>query len=154
MGRSSGSCGADPTWFVASGVFWLAGGLAAGPARIALWLVALVIDYVAPLVTYWVPGRHGSTPTAWEVETSHFAERFQLFVIIALGESIVVTGATTAELPLDLARLTAFALAFLVDRGDVVALLQLRRADRAAAARAGARPHDARPRRLHLPARA
>ena len=37
------------------------------------------------------------SPTAWQVETSHFAERFQLFVIIALGESIVVTGATTTE---------------------------------------------------------
>ncbi len=101
------------TWFVASGVFWLAGGLASGPARIALWLVALAIDYVAPLVLYWVPGRPPLEPTAWDVETSHFAERFQLFVIIALGESIVVTGGTTAALPLDLARLTAFALAFL-----------------------------------------
>ena len=74
-------------------MFWLAGGLAAGPARIALWLVALAIDYVAPLVLYWVPGRPPLEPTAWDVETSHFAERFQLFVIIALGESIVVTGA-------------------------------------------------------------
>ncbi len=101
------------TWFVASGVFWLAGGLASGPARIALWLVALGIDYVAPLVLYWVPGRAALEPTAWEVETSHFAERFQLFVIIALGESIVVTGATTSQLPLDGARLTAFGFAFL-----------------------------------------
>ncbi len=101
------------TWFVASGVFWLAGGLVSSPARIALWLVALGIDYAAPLVLYWVPGRPPLEPTAWEVETSHFAERFQLFVIIALGESIVVTGATTAELPLGVARLTAFALAFL-----------------------------------------
>jgi low temperature requirement protein LtrA len=47
------------------------------------------------------------------VETAHFAERFQLFVIIALGESIVVTGATTAELRLDAVRVAAFALAFL-----------------------------------------
>ncbi len=101
------------TWFVASGVFWLAGGLASGPARIALWLVALGIDYAAPLVLYWVPGRRALEPTAWEVETSHFAERFQLFVIIALGESIVVTGATTSQLQLDGARLTAFAIAFL-----------------------------------------
>jgi low temperature requirement protein LtrA len=34
------------------------------------------------------------------VETRHFAERFQLFIIIALGESIVITGATTAGLEL------------------------------------------------------
>jgi low temperature requirement protein LtrA len=47
------------------------------------------------------------------VGTEHFAERFQLFIIIALGETIVVTGATTAELELTTARVTAFALAFL-----------------------------------------
>ena len=48
------------------------------------------------------------------METSHFAERFQLFVIIALGESIVVTGATTSELSLGVARLAAFGVAFLI----------------------------------------
>ncbi len=47
------------------------------------------------------------------MEASHFAERFQLFVIIALGETIVITGTTTSALDLDLAVLTAFALAFL-----------------------------------------
>jgi low temperature requirement protein LtrA len=100
-------------WFCASGVFWLAGGLASGPARIGLWLVALAIDYGAPLVLYRVPGRPRLGPEAWDVETSHFSERFQLFMIIALGESIVVTGATTAQLSLGLARLTAFGVAFL-----------------------------------------
>ena len=101
-------------WFCASGVFWLAGGVASGPARIVLWLVALAIDYVAPFVLYQVPGRPKLGPAAWDVESSHFAERFQLFVIIALGESIVVTGATTSQLSLGIARLTAFALAFLI----------------------------------------
>jgi low temperature requirement protein LtrA len=47
------------------------------------------------------------------LKTSHFAERFQLFIIIALGEAIVVTGATTAALDLDTARIAALALAFL-----------------------------------------
>ena len=116
-------------WFVAAGVFWIAGGLADGPARTVLWLVALAIDYGgAARSSTGSRACAGSTPTPWDVETSHFAERFQLFVIIALGESIVLTGATTTELELDAARLTAFALAFLATRGAVVAVLQLRRA--------------------------
>ena len=101
------------TWFVASGVFWISGALASGPTRIALWIVALGIDYAAPLVFYRVPGRPRLDQSAWDVETSHFAERFQLFIIIALGESIVVTGATTSELSLGAARMAAFGIAFL-----------------------------------------
>jgi len=99
-------------WFVAAGVFWLAGALADDSARGVLWLIALAIDYGAPSVLYWLPGRPRATHETWQVETSHFAERFQLFVIIALGETIVLTGATTAELDLDLATVTAFSLAF------------------------------------------
>ena len=101
-------------WFCAAGVFWIAGALAGGTAQIALWLVALAIDYSAPLFLYRVPGRPKLEPDAWDVETSHFAERFQLFVIIALGESIVVTGATTSQLSLGIARLSAFGVAFLM----------------------------------------
>ena len=88
-------------WFTAAGVFWIAGALAEGSTRTILWLIALAIDYGAPAVTYWVPGSGRVPPSAWDVSAAHFAERFQLFVIIALGESIVITGATTAELDLD-----------------------------------------------------
>jgi low temperature requirement protein LtrA len=105
--------GAILIWFLAAGALWIAGALAEGPARTALWLAALAVDYGAPLVTFWVPGRARVAPEAWQVETAHFAERFQLFIIIALGESVVITGATTSELELDAARMTAFGLAFL-----------------------------------------
>jgi low temperature requirement protein LtrA len=101
------------TWFVVAGVFWIAGGLADGELRWALWLVALAIDYAAPLALFWVPRRQHLASTTWQVETAHFAERFQLFVIIALGETIVLTGSTTAGLDLDTARIVAFGLAFL-----------------------------------------
>jgi low temperature requirement protein LtrA len=100
-------------WFAVAAVFWIAGGLAEGPARTVLWLIALAIDYAGPLFTFWVPGLPPVAPSAWNLEVSHFAERFQLFVILALGESIVVTGATTSGLELDAARVTAFAVAFL-----------------------------------------
>jgi low temperature requirement protein LtrA len=100
-------------WFVAAGTFWLAGAFADGSARTALWVAALAIDYFAPLVLYWIPGRPPLSGDTWDVETAHFAERFQLFMIIALGETIVITGATTSQLDLDAARLVGFGLAFL-----------------------------------------
>ena len=101
------------TWFVAAGLLWIAGAVADGATRTVLWLAALALDYGAPLVTFWVPQRPRLSPEAWEVGTEHFAERFQLFIIIALGETIVVTGATTSDLELDTPRVAAFALAFL-----------------------------------------
>ena len=101
------------TWFVAAGVFWLAGAFVEGPARVAFWLVALALDYGAPLVTFRIPGLPRVAPEAWAVGTEHFTERFGLFIILALGESIVITGATTSELVLDTPRGVAFGMAFL-----------------------------------------
>ena len=71
------------TWFAVAGVLWLAGGFARGEARTALWLAAVALDYGAPLVLFWVPGRPRLAGETWQVETGHFAERFGSFVIIA-----------------------------------------------------------------------
>jgi low temperature requirement protein LtrA len=100
------------TWFVLAGAFWIAGGIAEGGTRTALWLVALLIDYGGPLALYWLPGRGRSPAGAWDVGASHFAERFQLFVIIALGETIILTGATASSHELDLVSTLAVVLAF------------------------------------------
>jgi low temperature requirement protein LtrA len=101
------------TWFVAAGALWIAGALADGSTRTVLWLAALAIDYAGPLVTFWVPALPRVGMGAWEVGSEHFAERFQLFIILALGESVVITGATTADLELTTARVVAFGCAFL-----------------------------------------
>jgi low temperature requirement protein LtrA len=105
------------TWFLFAGVFWVAGALTGGSTRTALWLVALALDYGAPLCLFWVPGRRHLHPDTWQVETGHFSERFGLFIIIALGESIVITGATTSGLGLDGGVAIAFATAFLTTAG-------------------------------------
>jgi low temperature requirement protein LtrA len=100
-------------WFCLAGALWIAGALAESEARTVLWLAALAIDYTGPLVTYSLPFLPPIASTFWRVQPTHFTERFQLFVIIALGESIVLIGATTAGLDLDLETVTAFACAFL-----------------------------------------
>ena len=85
-------------WLSTSAVFWIAGGLAEGQSRLALWAVALVIEYISPAVRFWIPRYGASSVADWMIEGGHMAERCALFIIIALGESIVVIGATFAEL--------------------------------------------------------
>ena len=54
-----------------------------GAAQGALWCVAIVLDYGGPFL-FGVEG--------WKLVPGHFAERFALIVIIAIGESIVAIG--------------------------------------------------------------
>jgi low temperature requirement protein LtrA len=85
-------------WFAASGVLWIAGGLAEGGARLALWGGAIALEYISPALGFWTPGMGRARAEEWDVEGGHLAERCALFTIIALGESILVMGATTAGL--------------------------------------------------------
>jgi low temperature requirement protein LtrA len=72
-----------PTAIFAASLLVLAGFLE-GDERIALWVVALAIDYLGPAV---IGGGRG-----WRIAPEHFAERHGLIVLIALGESIVAIG--------------------------------------------------------------
>jgi low temperature requirement protein LtrA len=100
-------------WFSLSAVVWIAGAWASDACRLALWTLALIIEYVSPAVGFWTPGLGRSTTADWDVEGGHLAERCGLFVIIALGESIVVTGAKFADLPWTAATAVAFLVAFI-----------------------------------------
>ena len=51
--------------------------------------------------------------TEWEIDAGHFAERFHLFVIIVLGESIVLTGATATDVGLTSSVVVVLGVAFL-----------------------------------------
>jgi low temperature requirement protein LtrA len=100
-------------WSVLSVPLWVAGGLVEGDARWGWWLAALGLDLAGPMVRYALP-RMGRTPLVeWEIDPAQFAERFQLFVIIVLGESIVVTGATASDSHLDAGVVVALGFAFL-----------------------------------------
>ncbi len=85
-------------WLCASAVFWILGGLAEGEKRLYFWIAALGIEYLSAAVRFWTPGLGFSAMESWSVEGNHMAERCAGFIIIALGEAIVVQGATFAEL--------------------------------------------------------
>ncbi|MBR0904316.1 low temperature requirement protein A [Bradyrhizobium liaoningense] len=96
------------TWLSVSAVLWIAGGLSEGDMRLWLWIAAVTLEYISPAVRFWVPRLGFSSVEAWAVEGTHMAERCSLFVIIALGEAIVVNGATFTELEWTASNILAF----------------------------------------------
>jgi len=72
-----------PTAIVGASLIVVAG-FFHGDERVAIWLIALAIDYVGPAIIG--PGR------GWHIAPEHFAERHGLIVLIALGESIIAIG--------------------------------------------------------------
>lgn len=99
-------------WFCLSAAFWIAGALADGDARFALWALALAIEFAGPALYFRVPGLGRSTLADWDVDGAHMAERCALFIIIALGESLLVSGATFATTAWSAASVAAFVVAF------------------------------------------
>jgi low temperature requirement protein LtrA len=72
-----------PGLLLGSALLIVAGALDGG-ARTSVWILAILIDYSTPLLF----GTKGFT-----IHPSHYAERYGLIIIIALGESLVAIGA-------------------------------------------------------------
>jgi low temperature requirement protein LtrA len=85
-------------WCVVSGTVMILGAFTHGHARELIWAVAIGFDFLGGRAGFWTPGLGRSTTEEWTIEGSHFAERCQGFVIIALGESIVAIGSTLSGL--------------------------------------------------------
>ncbi|HET8968939.1 MAG TPA: low temperature requirement protein A, partial [Gaiellaceae bacterium] len=96
-------------WFLAAAFVALIGGFVDPDYRSWIWLSSLVIDVVGTLFV---------ARGEWHISPSHFAERFALIVIIALGESIVAIGIGTSDLPRD----STYALSVVVAFAGVAAL--------------------------------
>jgi low temperature requirement protein LtrA len=98
---------------VVVGMALLVGGsfLDEGP-RVAVWVVAAAIDYAGPA---WLTRER--LRGLQQVAVAHFAERYGLFVIICLGESIVAIGLTASGLGLDGQVVAAVTLGLLITIG-------------------------------------
>jgi len=81
-------------WCVVSGSLAVAGGLTHGWPRGVLWLLAVGVDVTGAIAGFYTPGLGKSRTSDWDIAGEHFAERCQGFILIGLGESIVIIGAT------------------------------------------------------------
>jgi low temperature requirement protein LtrA len=81
-----------PGLLIGSALLIVAGALDGG-ARTSVWIIAILIDWSTPLL-FGTEGFH--------LHPGHFAERYGLIIIIALGESVLAIGAE-AELGLNAA---------------------------------------------------
>jgi low temperature requirement protein LtrA len=90
-------------WFIGAAAIALVGGFVDPDYRAWIWLASLAIEVVGALAV---------ARAEWRVSAAHFAERYALIVIIALGESIVAIGVGTAGLDRDVTYGLAVGVAF------------------------------------------
>ena len=100
-------------WHTVSAVLWIVGAvLLIGPAGTALWMLALAIEYAGFILGWPTPGLGRSRISQWVIAIEHLAERYRQFVLIALGESILLTGVTFSGSGHGAGRTVAFVVAF------------------------------------------
>lgn len=87
----------------------ITGSFFTGAPRTVLWLAAAAIDYAGPA---WLTRER--LRGLQELAVAHFAERYSLFIIICLGESIVAAGAGASHQALDARTVAAVALSLLM----------------------------------------
>jgi low temperature requirement protein LtrA len=83
----------------------LAAGFVDGAFRSVLWIVALVVGFLVPLV---IP------VDGWRLAPAHFVERHGLIVIIAIGESLIAIGLGARNTDLGAGVVVAAVLGFVV----------------------------------------
>ena len=79
-------------------VLVVAGAFVDPPARNWIWLLAIAADLFA--------AARASVGRDWDISPGHFTERHGLFVIIALGESLIVAAAAVSQEPRTAALMT------------------------------------------------
>jgi len=100
-------------WELLAGIVWVAGAIADSDTRLVLWGLALVVTYLGGFTLHWLPGRGRRVDLGHtEIAAGHLIERFRLFFIIALGETVLTTGNAFAGEPFELERLLALGIAF------------------------------------------
>jgi low temperature requirement protein LtrA len=100
-------------WEVGTAPIWIAGIAVDGDARFALWAAATLIAYGGVIAGHPLPGRRSPFSSDSQIYAEHLLERFRLFFLIALGETVLTVGNAFTDQPLQADRLLVLAVAFL-----------------------------------------
>ncbi|KDE19262.1 membrane protein [Acetobacter aceti 1023] len=84
-------------WNMISGACWIAGAFYPAHERLAFWSAAVLCEYISPMFGFWLPFLGRSHTSDWTISGSHLVERCQLFVMVALGETIMASGLSMAR---------------------------------------------------------
>jgi low temperature requirement protein LtrA len=99
-------------WEIGTAPIWIAGIFVDGDVRLALWAAAVIATYGGVIAGHPLPGRKSPFSSDSQIYAEHLLERFRLFFLIALGETVLTIGNAFAGEPLQADRLLVLAIAF------------------------------------------
>jgi low temperature requirement protein LtrA len=99
-------------WEIGTAPIWIAGIAVDGDARLALRAVATLVTYGGVIAGHPLPGRKSPFSSDSQIYAEHLLERFRLFFLIALGETVLTIGNAFADQPVQADRLLVLAVAF------------------------------------------
>ncbi len=99
-------------WEIGTAPLWIAGIAVGSSARLALWAAATLITYGGVIAGHPLPGRKSPFSSDSQIYAEHLLERFRLFFLIALGETVLTLGNAFAGQEVAAGRLFVLAVAF------------------------------------------
>lgn len=99
-------------WEIGTGVLWVAGIFAEGDVRLTIWAIAVLATYGGVIAGHPLPGHRSPFSSDSQIYAAHLLERFRLFFLIALGETVLTIGKAFVAVPVDAGRVVALAAAF------------------------------------------
>jgi low temperature requirement protein LtrA len=83
-------------WILATAPLWIVGAISDAESRLLWWSGAAAIDLAGTWLAHPLPGRMLRSEHV-EFDANHMLERCRLFLIIALGESVLSSGTALAD---------------------------------------------------------
>jgi len=100
-------------WFVTTTPCWIIGAAVNTEARVLWWALAAGIELTGTWLAHPIPGRRLQSENV-EFNAGHMLERCRLFLLIALGESVLTTGSAIAAASMTLMTLVTGTIALAV----------------------------------------